>query len=349
MKKLLMTLILVLLLAIGGLSFVVYRNTVKGSLRSGSFVIAENSYPRKVFSDLEDKGYINSGTLAYYYSRFLHPSSFKAGKYEIPEVDLPTLIDYLSDSSNIIQDTVSITFIEGDWLKDFAAKIADATNLDAAELIAYWDDEDNVRRWIGEYEFLTDEVLGENVRHPLEGYLFPDTYTFLRETDCETVTKKILGNTAAVYDDLKDLFAENGLSVHEIFTLASIVQYESASAEQMGTISGVFYNRMEIDMPLQSSVTVCYAIDLENDENWTECEYNSTYDDPYNTYLYPGLPPGPIVSPGRDALTAAVRPTDRDKGYFYFIADVCHEGGTVHFARDFAEHQRNVEEYLTCY
>lgn len=348
MKKLL-GLILALLIAIGGLSFVVYRNTVRGALRSGSFVIAENSYPREVFANLEEEGFINSGTLAYYYSRFLHPSNFKAGKYEIPAADLPTLIDYLSDSKNIIQDTVSITFIEGDWLKDFAAKIADSTNLDKDELIAYWDNEDNVRRWIGEYGFLTDEVLGNKVRHPLEGYLFPDTYTFLRDTDMETVTTKILDNTAAVYDELRGEFDKSGLSIHEIFTLASIVQYESSSFEQMGTIAGVFYNRMEIDMPLQSSVTVCYAIDLENDQNWTECEYNANYEDPYNTYLYPGLPPGPIVSPGKEALYATLNPTDRNEGYLFFIADVCHEGGTVHYARDFAEHQRNVEEYLTCY
>ena len=96
-------------------------------------------------------------------------------------------------------------------------------------------------------------------------------------------------------------------------------------------------------MKLQSSVTVCYAIDKEKDDDWMACEVNPDFDSPYNTYRVEGLPPGPILNPGRDAIQAVLQPQASD--YLYFMADVKGDG-TVYYAKTYAEHQANVRKYL---
>ena len=108
-------------------------------------------------------------------------------------------------------------------------------------------------------------------------------------------------------------------------------------------IAGVFFNRMAIDMKLQSSVTVCYAIDKEKEDNWMKCEVNPNFDSPYNTYKYAGLPPGPILNPGKSAIEATLNPTSSK--YLYFMADV-YGDGKVYYAETYNEHSANVKKYL---
>ena len=311
------------------------------------FEVPDSAASKDVFIKLGDEGIIKNGNIAYYYCRLFHKSSFYAGSYEIDK-NWPVLeiVDYLSDQSNAIQNTVSITFVEGEWLKHYAAKLAEVTDVSEEELLAYWNDEDVVRSLMNDYPFLTEEIFSDDARYLLEGYLFPDTYEFYRETDVETITRTFLDRTLSFYNEHLADFEKASLSVHEIFTLASIVQYESSSFEDMQNIAGVFYNRLRDNMPLGSSVTVCYAIDLEKSDSWKECEYNADYDSPYNTYLYAGLPPTPIVNPGANALIATLEPADND--YYYFMADVCGDG-TVYYAKTYSEHQANVDRYLTCY
>ena len=136
---------------------------------------------------------------------------------------------------------------------------------------------------------------------------------------------------------------KSSLSIHEIYTLASIVQYESGKIDDMKKIAKVFYNRMKIGMPLQSSVTVCYALDINKNDNWMACEVNPNYDSLYNTYKYQGLPPGPIQNPGEDAINAVLNPDSND--YLYFMADV-YGDGTVYYAKTYAEHEANVNRFL---
>lgn len=351
MKKLkiffIIFLCLLIILLIGGI-FVVNNGLKVNNLSEETTInIDSDMAAKEVFDELEEVGAINNSNIAYYYSRLFHASDFKAGSYYLPsDVEMAELIDYLSDADNAIKNTVMITFIEGDWLKDFANKFAESTSLSSDELMAYWDDREVVAGYIEEYEFLTEDILAEGVRHPLEGYFFPDTYEFYIETTPEDVTRRLLDQTDAIYQKYKEDFDNSVYSIHEVFTLASIIQYEASAYEDMKDVSGVFHNRLNDGMLLQSSVTVCYAIDIEPDEDWVACETNSDYDDPYNTYMYEGLPPGPILNPGENAIEAALNPNDND--YYYFIGDVCGDGA-VHFASTLEEHNQNVEEYLWCY
>ena len=114
----------------------------------------------------------------------------------------------------------------------------------------------------------------------------------------------------------------------------------------MKDVASVFYNRLSVGMQLQSSVTVCYALDISLNGDWAKCEITQTDYDPYNTYQIIGFPPGPICAISEDALVAALYPNDTE--YFFFIGNVCGGGETI-FAKTYAEQLENQERYLTCY
>lgn len=348
-RNLLITLVILAVLVVAGGLF--YINSTLKSVEDHSekviFEVRNNASIKTVLSDLKDSGLIRDDKLTYYYIRFFKGADFKAGTYELDKnMDFNNIVDYISDSRNAIIDTVKITFTEGEWLKHYATKIETYTNVSYNEIMNYWNDESVLNELILRYPFLSEEILDSNIRYPLEGYLFPDTYEFYRETSPEEITAKILNETLKIYNKYEDLFSKSQLSTHEIFTLASIVQYEAAESEDMHDIAGVFYNRLAIDMPLQSSVTICYAMDIDKDTDWRQCEYNPDYNSPYNTYMYYGLTPGPILNPGESAIAAVLQPSEHD--YYYFMADVCGDG-EVYYSKTYEEHLNYVNRFLKCY
>lgn len=311
-------------------------------------IIQESWYGKKVLSYLQDEGVIRNSNVAYYYLRFKSiDMDFKAGKYLIDKsLSLEEIINYLQDASNTIQDTVNVKLIEGYRLKDYAKIIAEATNLDYDELLNYWNNESVLEKLAAEYPFIKVNAFTDDVKYLLEGYLFPDTYELFINTTNEDVTRKILNNTKYYFDKYSDYFDSSNYSIHEIFTLASIIQRESGNNEDMKDISSVFYNRLDAGMQMQSSVTVCYSLDIGVEGDWTKCEITQTNYDPYNTYQIVGFPPGPICSFNEDALIAALMPNETD--YYFFIGDVCESGETI-FAKTYAEQLDNQARYLTCY
>ena len=128
--------------------------------------------------------------------------------------------------------------------------------------------------------------------------------------------------------------------MQQILTLASIVQFESATKSDMKKIAGVFYNRLDDNMKLQSSVTVCYAL-YDDFKDAQDCEVNTDVDSPYNTYEHKGLPIGPILNPGEDAIDAVLHPTKSD--YLYFVADI-NGDGKVYYSKTLEEHEKKMEE-----
>ena len=196
------------------------------------------------------------------------------------------------------------------------------------------------------YPFLTSDMFNSDVKCLLEGYLFPNTYEFFRDSSIEDITEKLLDATLKIYKENEEAFMASQYSVHELFTLASIVQRETGNTNDMPLVASVFFNRLATGMQLQSSVTVCYALDIGLNGDWTKCEVIQDSSDPYNTYQIMGFPPGAICNPGKDALLAVLNPVDSD--YFFFIGDVCGNGGTI-FAKTYGEQLANQKEYLSCY
>jgi UPF0755 protein len=175
----------------------------------------------------------------------------------------------------------------------------------------------------------------------LEGYLFPDTYRFPRGVTAEKVIATMLGRFRHV---LQSRFGNEAISgtggLHSVVTLASLVEKETPDPAERPVVAGVFTRRLELGMPLQCDPTVIYAARLAGRPIGVIRESDLNFDSPYNTYRHPGLPPGPIASPGESSLLAAFHPDAGDA--LYFVSN--NHGGHI-FSKTLAEHQRNVERY----
>ena len=179
----------------------------------------------------------------------------------------------------------------------------------------------------------------------LEGYLFPETYSLPRRAAAGDLVKMMVARFRQVFDEgLREELRRQGRGLREAVTLASLVEKESAKAEERPLIAGVYRQRLEIGMPLQCDPTVIYALERAGRYNGNLTREGLAFDSPYNTYKYPGLPPGPIAAPGHGALAAAVRPADVD--YLYFVS---RNDGSHAFARTLDEHNRNVRQYQILY
>ncbi len=296
----------------------------------------------KVASALKDEALVRSSFYVRWVAKQENLTALKVGRYALDKSwDPKTLLATLNDASQAIPDQVRVTLPEGFWAKDMAKRLSENTNVKADELLDLWNDKTYIQELMLEYPFLSDAIINDDVQVYLEGYLFPETYDFYSDTTAKAITKRLLDQTNLIYKKYQADFEASALSIPEIFTLASIVQFEGKHADDMAIIAGVFYNRLKIDMLLQSSVTICYA--LYEYDSWVDCERNPNIESPYNTYKYKGLPPGPILNPSEIALKATLNPTPND--YLYFIADV-YGDGTIYFAKTLAEHEANVNKYL---
>jgi len=345
--RLLIVVLIPVLLISGAVFYFGYQNALKPVQKKSeqvTYTVQPGTGAKAVAAELHKEGIIGNPDYVYYHIRQKNLTDVKTGTYTLNKNWTPEhIFEVLNDASAAEVDAARVTIIEGDWAKHAAAKIAAETNVSAQELLELWNDESYLRGLMEKYPFLTDGLFKENIRIRLEGYLAPNTYQFYRETDAKTVTEKILDQQLAVYNSFKEDFDASKYSIHDLYTLASIVQYESGKPDDMKMIAGVFYNRLKDNWPLQSSVTVCYAMDNDDGENWLACEANADFDSPYNTYMYPGLPPGPIVNPGPEAIDAVLHPTEND--YFFFMADVA--TGEVYYAKTLEEHNANVAAHTT--
>jgi UPF0755 protein len=179
----------------------------------------------------------------------------------------------------------------------------------------------------------------------LEGYLFPETYTLPRGTPVGTLISLMVTRFRDTYTQLETKGSgETDLSLREIVTLASLVEKETGTAEERPLVSAVYRNRLELKMPMQADPTVVYALVKAGNYDGNIRKRDLDLDSPYNTYKYPGLPPGPIASPGGAALAAALAPADVK--YLYFVS---RNDGTHAFAETLAKHNANVQEYQVAY
>ncbi|MDP3900270.1 MAG: endolytic transglycosylase MltG [bacterium] len=189
------------------------------------------------------------------------------------------------------------------------------------------------------YTFLK-EAPGGAVETTLEGFLFPDTYRVFKDANAGDIIAKMLNNfSKKLTPQMREDIAKQNKSVYEIITMASIIEREVRSAEDMKVVSGIFWNRLGIDMALQSDATLSYYLkDKKPAHNLAELET----DTPFNTYKYRGLPPAPISNPGLNAITAAIYPDDTN--YLYFLNNL--ETGQSYFAETLDEHNKNKALYL---
>jgi len=179
----------------------------------------------------------------------------------------------------------------------------------------------------------------------LEGYLFPDTYALPRRAGADATVRAMLARFDQVLDaDVRAAAAARGLTVPQTLTLASLIEKETSRADERPLVSAVYHNRLTAGIPLQCDPTVIYALMLAGKWNGNLRKVDLQLNSPYNTYRVRGLPPGPIASPGRASIAAAVHPADVP--YLYFVS---RNDGSHVFARTLAEHNRNVRQWQVRY
>ena len=173
----------------------------------------------------------------------------------------------------------------------------------------------------------------------LEGYLFPETYHFGKFLGTKIIVKTMLDTfkQRVLTPEILNRAKEMGMTIHETITLASLIEKETGSQSERSLISSVFHNRLKRNMLLQTDPTVIYAIS-NFDGNIRKKDLS--IDSPYNTYMYPGLPPGPIASPGLESIIAALNPVESQ--YLYFVS---RQDGSHHFSKSLIEHNRAVHRY----
>jgi len=179
-----------------------------------------------------------------------------------------------------------------------------------------------------------------------EGYMFPDTYLIPKDSTAQDIVKRL--NTTfseKVSDKILEKGSKNYLSAPEVVTLASLIERESKTSEERPVIAGILINRLNAGIPLQVDATVQYAKGYDAAKNawWpqiTQDDYRQVKS-PYNTYLFVGLPSGPIASPGLESIRAAAEPTETN--YLYYLHDL---DGKIHYAKTIEEHQQNIRDFL---
>ena len=281
---------------------------------------------------LKDNGLIEYKWLFNLFASFTHKNtSMVPGTYE-----LNTTMDYSAllrnmGSRSAARTTVQIMIPEGYTVEQIIQRLAENGVATESEL------EDAAANYDFDYDFLDDSTLGEANR--LEGYLFPDTYEFYQNTDAESVLNKMLSNFRdGIYDNeqvdqtLLSQAQADGYSLKDILTIASMIEKETDGKDQT-SIASVIYNRLNegggTNGYLQMDSTIYY---ITGDYSKALTSDDLAIDSPYNTYVNPGLPAGPICCPGMTAINAALNPEDTDYYYFYLGDD-----GTTHFFADYDE------------
>jgi UPF0755 protein len=181
--------------------------------------------------------------------------------------------------------------------------------------------------------------------HDLEGYLYPTTYRFPRSVPPEELARTLVAQFKRIFHDERRAQTEKlGLTPREVVTLASVIEKETGLAEERPLIASVFSNRLRIGMPLQSDPTIIYALELAGRFDGNLRRTDLELDSPYNTYRYPGLPPGPIASPGEASIRAVLEPAETS--FLYFVS---RNDGSHHFSSTYSEHLNAVRKYQVEY
>ena len=301
-----------------------------------TFTVHPGESASEIATRLEEAGLVKSASNLQILARMRGVQGMlRSGKFSLSPSMTPTeILDVLTDG----ELSGTVTILPGSRAAEIADQLAGRGIVSRAEFLTLVDE--------GEFtnEFLLDRPPGMS----LEGYLAPGTYQFAKDTPPREVIQQMLDRFGEEYTPaMREETAARGYTVHQLVTLASIVEREIVRPEERPIIAGVYINRLSLGMKLQADPTVQYAVAGQDPKPsaagyWkpslsdADLDYNS----PYNTYRYDGLPPGPICNPGSASIAAVLDPIKSD--YLYFVAK---PDGTHAFAKTLQEHDANVARY----
>lgn len=339
-RKLAITAVLAALFA-GAAWFAVWA-ALPGSPADGQFTVAANESTDSIVNRLRDSGFIHSRL----YFRLVLTQSGLGGKLKPGQFDLSGVANYADiiwrlTQSGIGADEMTLLVKEGYDLRDIRDALAAVGYSDPDGIYAVAGPPDDDAKKInglpdlsGKFPFLKDKPADVG----LDGYLFPDTYRLFQQATPREIVEKLLENFGRHLEPLQSQVRTSGRTLHEVVTMASILEKELRTQESRAMASDIFWRRLNVGMPLQSDATVNYVTGKSlASPTIADTETESRY----NTYRHAGLPPGPICSPGDSALKAALEP--KKNQYWFYLTD---PQGNVHYGANLQEHVANKAKYL---
>lgn len=356
----LITAIIIALLATGFFAYRYVDSSIKpldsSSTEYITVDIPEGSGNKYIGQILEKAGVIKSATVFNYYTKFKNYSNFQSGYYNLQaSMDLDEICKLLKEGGTPQPEKPSLGKIlvtEGYTIKQISeavtknsAKKNASTPYSSEDFLKVVQDEAFISKMAAKYpKLLSSLPSADQVTYRLEGYLFPATYSYYKETSMEDIVEEMISTMDSYMSQYYDTIAASGKSVNDVLTLASLVEKEGSTDDDRRNIASVFYNRMNNNMPLQSNIAILYAMGKLGEETSlaADASIDTSIDSPYNVYTNTGLMPGPVDSPSLAAIEATVNPASTD--YYYFVADV--KTGKVYYSENFDDHQANVEKYV---
>lgn len=336
--KAIIVVLLIIVIAAGGAGAAVWNmmRPVADSADPVVFEIKSGSGTSQIADQLEQEGLIRSGLAFKGYLKWKKQgSSFMAGTYSMnPGVSYDEIISKLNSGEVVPEEMVKFTIPEGYTVLQMADKLSAEGVVDREEFIKLANDPSSF-----DVDIIKDIPVDEELRYVLEGYLFPETYELKKGSSTHDVMQRMLEEFQTKINTIPDLDTKlkaRNLSLHELLTIASLVEREVVVDEERALVAGVIDNRIKQDMKLEIDATVQYLLDKPKARLlFKDLKVQS----PYNSYLNKGLPPGPIASPSLESIEAALAPEASD--YLFYVTKK--DGSSGHlFAKTYKEHQQNI-------
>lgn len=317
--------------------------------------IPEGANVQTIGSTLEKSGLIKHGVIFAFYAKYKNYSDLKSGYYNLQKsMSTEDIIHELQKGGTAEAQEpalANLTIPEGYTIDQMAQAVGQLQGdfkepLTADAFLAKVQDENFISQEVAKYPSLLESLPTKEsgVRYRLEGFLFPATYSIKESTTIESLIDEMLAAMDKTLAPHYSTIKSKNLTVNELLTIASLVEKEGAKTEDRKLIAGVFYNRLNLGMPLQSNIAILYAqgklgqkISLADDAG-----IDTSINSPYNVYTNLGLMPGPVDSPSLDAIESSINQTKSEN--LYFVADVT--DGKVYYASNKEEHDRNVAEHV---
>ena len=317
--------------------------------------IPEGANVQTIGSTLEKSGLIKHGVIFAFYAKYKNYSDLKSGYYNLQKsMSTEDIIHELQKGGTAEAQEpalANLTIPEGYTIDQMAQAVGQLQGefkepLTAEAFLAKVQDDNFISQEVAKYPSLLESLPTKEsgVRYRLEGFLFPATYSIKESTTVESLIDEMLAAMDKTLAPHYSTIKSKNLTVNELLTIASLVEKEGAKTEDRKLIAGVFYNRLNLGMPLQSNIAILYAqgklgqkISLADDAG-----IDTSINSPYNVYTNLGLMPGPVDSPSLDAIESSINQTKSDN--LYFVADVT--DGKVYYASNKEEHDRNVAEHV---
>lgn len=283
-----------------------------------------------------------------YYVKFHNIADFQAGQYKLTQrANMSTVIQALRAGGSATTAAGQLLVKEGTTIEQIATSMDKLTksnkNLTGKKFLALMKDQTFFNQLAKKYpQLLSSAANAKGVRYRLEGYLFPATYNVGAGETVKDLVDAMVAKTDSVMQSYYKSIKKQQYTVQEVMTLASLVEREGVTQDDRRKIAGVFLNRIDAGMPLQSDISVMYALNTHKTHLTNK---DTSVDSPYNLYVHTGYGPGPFDSPSEQSITAVLSPDARDKDYLYFVANL--KTGEVLYATTREQHDANTAKFAS--